>query len=114
VDPNSRFGGRRAERRKSQRDPMGIPVALHSIAQSRVVTMVDVSTTGARVAGHGLPDVGKDVLLKVAGVELFGTVVRNNEKEAAMRFDQPVRASELEKLRSAIDDQPTEGTIEEQ
>ena len=59
------------------------------------------------------PPLGKDVLLKVGGVELFGTVVRSNENEAAMRFDHPVRPSELDTLHSLISDRPPEGTIEE-
>ena len=113
MDPKSRFSGIRGERRKSKRDPMGIEVSLHSIAQSRVAVLVDVSTTGARIGGHDLPAIGKDVLLKVGGVELFGTVVRSNENEAAMRFDHPVRPSELDTLHSLISDRPPEGTIEE-
>ena len=43
MDSNSRFGGRRSERRKAQRDPMNFPVSLHSISQSRVALLLDVS-----------------------------------------------------------------------
>jgi len=116
MDPNKRFGARRAERRKSKRDPMGIPVSLHSITQSRVVLLLDVSNTGARVRADNLPGVGRDVLLKIGGVELFGTVVRTAGRDSAMTFDRPIGAAELEKLRSVMAEQAPgapEATIEE-
>lgn len=113
MDPNRRFGARRAERRKSKRDAMGIPVSLHAVSQSRVVLLLDVSTTGARIAGELLPAVGRDILLKIGGVELFGTVVRSAGKETAMNFDRPIGAKELDILRSFITDEPTEATVEE-
>jgi hypothetical protein len=116
VDPNKRFGARRTERRKSKRDELGIQVSLHSITQSRVVLLLDVSTTGARIRGNELPGVGKDVLLKIAGVELFGTVVRTSGRDSAMAFDRPIGPADLEKLQSVMTEQEPEApeaTIEE-
>lgn len=116
MDQDKRFGGRRIERRKSKRDPLGIQVSLHSITQSRVALLLDVSTTGARISGQDLPAVGKDVLLKVAGVELFGGIVRATGKEAAMAFDRPIGQRELDRLRSVMSEavpEAPEATIEE-
>ena len=116
MDHDRRFGARRAERRKSKRDELGIPVSLHSITQSRVVLLLDVSTTGARIRGQELPGVGKDVLLKIAGVELFGTVVRTSGRDSGMIFDRPIGQKELETLRSVMAEQSPEAaqaTIEE-
>ena len=116
MDEDKRFGARRTERRKSKRDPMGIQVSLHSITQSRVALLLDVSTTGARIRGNELPGVGKDVLLKIAGVELFGTFVRTEGRDSAMTFDRPIGHRELEKLRAVMAEQsaaPPQATIEE-
>ncbi len=116
MDQNKRFGAKRGERRRAKRDPLGIQVSLHSITQSRVALLLDVSTTGARVRAPDLPGVGKDVLLKIAGVELFGTVVRTAGRDAAMTFDRPIGPKELETLRAVMAEQmpgAPEATIEE-
>ena len=78
--------------------------------------VVDVSTTGARIRGQNLPGVGKDVLLKIAGVELFGTIIRTSGNDSAMTFDRAIGPGELDRLRSVMTDQsqaPLQATIEE-
>jgi hypothetical protein len=108
------FGTRRqerVERRRSKRDKLAIAMSLYSIAQSRVVSMVDVSQSGARIAGHNLPQAGKDVLLKIDDVELFGTIVRVSESEAAMKFDRPIGPGELERLRAVLEEQEREARL---
>lgn len=109
------FGRRRQEpieRRRAKRDPLGISVSLYSTTQSRVVAMVDVSQSGARFAGHDLPPAGKDVLLKIADVELFGSIVRVTGKDAAMRFDRPIGPKELESLQAILEEQTREATLQ--
>lgn len=93
------------ERRRTKRDPLGISVSLYSVGLSRVVLMLDVSTTGARFKGHDLPAIGKDVMLIAADVELFGTVVRTTESEAAIHFDQAIGPKELETLQTVLAEQ---------
>lgn len=93
------------ERRNAARDPLEIAVSLYSVSQSRVVLMHDVSASGARVGGPMLPGVGKEVLLTIAGVELFGTVVRASNTEAAVTFDQPLPDAELDLLRAVLAEQ---------
>jgi hypothetical protein len=73
--------------------------------------MVDVSQSGARIAGHNLPQAGKDVLLKIDDVELFGTIVRVSESEAAMKFDRPIGPGELERLRAVLEEQEREARL---
>lgn len=114
MGPKTPFGMKRPapiERRRSKRDQLGISISLHSTTQSRVVFMVDVSQSGARIAGHNLPAVGKDVLLKIADVELFGSIVRASEGEAAIKFDRPIGTTELERLRSVLDEQTREAML---
>ena len=108
MKPKRRFGRRlpeSIERRNAERDQLGISVSLLSMGQSRVVLMVDVSQSGAQIKGQNLPGVGEDVLLRIADVELFGSIVRACEGEAAILFDPPTGATELERLREIHDEQ---------
>ena len=93
------------DRRNAARDPLEIAVSLYSVAQSRVVLMLDISASGARIGGQALPGIGKDVLLTVAGVDLFGTVVRASDTETAITFDEPLDDAELDRLRSVLAEQ---------
>ena len=111
-----RFGKRSSgppERRRSTRDPLEIAVSLVSVGQSRVVLMKDVSPTGARFSGHDLPAVGKDVMLIADDVELFGTVVRSSEAEAAIHFDRPIGLREFEALQAVLAEQAQMMTIQD-
>lgn len=114
MDPKRPFGTRRREpieRRRAKRDQLGISMSLYSITQSRVVSLVDVSQSGARIAGQNLPGAGKDVLLKIADVELFGSIVRVTAGEAAMKFDRPIGPTELESLRAVLEEQRREAIL---
>ena len=73
--------------------------------------MVDVSQSGERIAGHNLPAVGKDVLLKIDDVELFGSIVRASEGEAAIKFDWPIGATVLVSLHAVLDEQSREARL---
>jgi hypothetical protein len=73
--------------------------------------MVDVSQSGARIAGQNLPGAGRDVLLKIADIELFGSIVRATETEAAMKFERPIGRRELEGLRAVLEEQTSEATL---
>lgn len=73
--------------------------------------MVDVSQSGARIAGQNLPPAGKDVLLKIDDIELFGSIVRASESEAAMKFDRPIGPKELESLRAVLEEQAREARL---
>lgn len=106
---NDGFGTRRrsdsVERRGTKRDALGIAVSLYSVTQSRVVLMVDASATGARISGLHLPGIGKDIMLQIADIELFGRVVRLAGEEAAVEFESPISESVLERLQTVIAEQ---------
>jgi hypothetical protein len=93
------------ERRRTKRDPLPIAVSLYTVGSSRVVLMLDVSTTGARFKGHSLPEMGKDVMLIAGDVELFGRVVRSEQRQAAIQFEQPIGADQLEMLQRVLEEQ---------
>ena len=93
------------ERRRRKRDALGINVSLYSVTQSRVVLMVDASATGTRISGLHLPGIGKDIVLQIGDVELFGRVVRLAGEEAAVEFECPISESVLERLHKVIAEQ---------
>jgi len=67
--------------------------------------MLDVAPDGARTGGSDLPGLGKDILLRIADVELFGRVIRHGNGEAAVKFDHAISAPELEALRGVVAEQ---------
>ena len=108
--PDAPGFGRRIDgptgRRRAVRERTSLPVSLHSVDQSRVALLADVSESGCRIRGMGLPDTGRDLLLKVAGVELFGRIVWKADGERGVQFDQHISEAELKALRQALSGQP--------
>ena len=102
---DARFG-RRTDgpmgRRHAIRERINLPVSLYSIDQSRVSLLSDVSRTGCRLHGTGLPDVGQDVLLKAADVEMFGRVVWKGDGERGVKFDESISDTDMGRLREAL------------
>lgn len=98
--------GRRTDgptgRRHATRERINVPISLYSVDQSRVALLADVSYSGCRLQGMNLPDVGRDVLLKVADVELFGEIVWKEDRERGVRFDQPISEMDLDDLRKVL------------
>lgn len=62
------------------------------------IDLLDLSPTGARVAGPDLPVAGKDLLIKTAGAEVFGTVVWNRENECGIEFYQHLNGITLKNI----------------
>jgi PilZ domain len=104
--PDEAGFGRRTDgptgRRRALRERMNLPVSLYSVEQSRVSLLADVSLIGCRLHGMGLPEVGQDVLLKAAEVELFGRIVWKGDGERGVKFDEPISETELEHLREVL------------
>ena len=104
--PDDRGFGRRADgltgRRTAQRERVSLPVSLQTVDQSRVALLADISQTGCRLHGIGLPRVGQDVLLQAADVELFGRVVWKAGEERGVEFENAMSRSDLAHLREAL------------
>jgi hypothetical protein len=99
------FGRRRdgpTGRRRAVRERVNIAVSLFSIDQSRVALLADVSQSGCRLSGMGLPGIGDDILLKVGELELFGEIVWKDGAERGVQFEEPISEHDLEALRHAV------------
>jgi len=51
------------------------------------VVVQDISATGAKVCGWRLPPAGKQILLRIEGMQAFGAVAWSRFREAGVVFD---------------------------
>ena len=104
--PDAKGFGRRTDgptgRRRAVRERLSLAVSLYSVDQSRVALLADISRSGCRLLGLALPEVGQDVLLKAAEVELFGQIVWKDGAERGVMFDKPIAEADLEQLRQIL------------
>lgn len=90
-----RQSGRRAE----PRAPVRLPVSVETLDGKKRVGLLEVSLSGARLSGLGLPAVGKDIVLMCGPIEAFGTIVWAAGERCGMQFDQPISLRQLVALR---------------
>jgi hypothetical protein len=62
-------------------------------------TVTDISCTGARLMGSGLPPKGGVLELVVEQVRAFGTVAWSNGSECGVAFDDELTTRQVERLR---------------
>ena len=65
------------------------------------VALIDVSRSGARLAGKSLPEVGEQLTFRAEDVKAYGEVVWSVGGTCAVEFDTPIAAVEVEYLRCA-------------
>lgn len=73
--------------RKAVREDILTRAAMTTRTRSRSIDLLDLSLTGARLHGGGLPDPGEDVLLVVGRLEAFGSVVWRDRDQCGIEFD---------------------------
>jgi hypothetical protein len=83
--------GKRIDRpggsRRATRQDMLIPTAMMTMTDSRSVDLLDLSKSGARIRGTHLPSPGQEVILLIARLEAFATVIWRDEDECGVHFD---------------------------
>ena len=76
-------GGRRWIRRRK----VSIPGSAVFLDGSKAVLIEDITLTGARLLGRGLPKPGTEVELRVGERSLFGEVIWGGSDRRGVRFD---------------------------
>lgn len=89
-------------RRRASREQLPLPAMLSTIESYDMATVVDLSSSGARMRGDNLPKVGQIICLKLDCVRAFGTVTWSNSGECGLAFDEPLSKFELERLRREV------------
>jgi hypothetical protein len=64
------------------------------------VTLLEVSANGARLEGHGLPQAGKEIILRCGSVEAFGEVVWSEGDCRGIQFDEKLSPPDLITIRA--------------
>jgi hypothetical protein len=87
-------------RRDEPRAYLLLLASVEALSGRNRVNLLDVSRSGARMAGDDLPAVGQDVVLRCGKVDTLGTVVWNGDGQCGIHFDEPISSPELIALRN--------------
>ena len=94
-----KFGG---GRRTEAREKLPLPALVSTIENSIVAELVDLSSTGAKLRGSGVPATGAVVSLRLDCVRAFGTVAWSRGDECGISFDVSLASFELNRLRREV------------
>lgn len=89
-------------RRQAPREELPIPATISSLHATREVSIVDLSATGARVQGRGLPHAGAPVSIWMETVRVFGLVAWVSGDCCGVEFDPPLPSFEVDRLRREV------------
>ena len=99
----STFGKRKGGgRRRALRSQVPLIAVVTTLTDSRSAVVVDVSATGVRLRGKGLPQGGSELFVTIEGVVAFGTVAWSQRSECGVEFDTPLKAGDERLLRHKV------------
>ena len=87
-------------RRRAERAPVLMAAAMHTVGASRTVSIVDVSSTGARLRTRMPLQPGQEVWLKIPPNDVFGRVRWVAEDLCGIAFDEPLGGPEAARLQA--------------
>ena len=99
-DPELR--GRRTEPRARIR----LKVMTDAIAGRGSAVLLDLSCAGAQLEGAALPQPGKDVLIVLDSLDVFGTVLWREGDRCGVLFEEPISRADLAELRRCAGETP--------
>lgn len=85
-------------RRRSKRHVVMMAGSVVSLEGSAPVLVENVSHSGAKLVGRHLPPVGKQVLLWIDGLDVFGSIGWAAQDQRGLLFDAPLREGPLTQL----------------
>ena len=86
-------------RRRAPRERLVLAAAVGTVGSSSPATLRDVSATGARLVGDSLPPEGHQLLIRAAGLTIFGDVAWRTEQGCGVAFDEPLPDWQIALLR---------------
>ena len=89
-------------RRNAPREATPLLAVYTTVAGSHEVVLVDVSSSGARLRGPKMPQVGEEIFVSFENIRAFGTVARSEKHEFAIAFDEPLTEEDLNILREKV------------
>lgn len=82
-------------RRGRSRLRVRLPAKLQTRTETSRVILIDLSTTGARIASNSLPKVGTEAMLHWDRYEAFGEVVWAEGVQFGLSFDDPISEEDV-------------------
>jgi len=73
--------------RRAVREGVMLPAAMMTTTDSASVDLLDLSKSGAKLRGLGLPPPGQEVLVRLGRLEAFGSIIWRDEDECGVHFD---------------------------
>lgn len=77
-------------RRQAKRKPVTILGAAVSIEGTKSVVVEDLCPTGAKLVGRGLPQPGRELLVRAGDLEVLGRVAWADDDYRGIRFEEPL------------------------
>ena len=87
-------------RRRAERAPVLMAAAMHTVGASRTVSLLDVSSFGARVRTCLPLEPGQEIWLKIPPNEVFGRVRWIDGDLCGIAFDEPLGRAEAARLQA--------------
>lgn len=88
----------RADVARSPRRRMAFDGTFETVIGRGGVAVRNLSCTGAMIEGEDMPHAGRDIILRAAGKELFGTVVWSDGRRCGVAFDEPLDPADVLEL----------------
>ena len=89
-------------RRSASRSSAPLMAVFTTLTGSQSAILADVSSTGARLRGAGLPKMGEELMLSIETVQAFGMVVWSENGECGIAFEVPLPRDDEETLRQKV------------
>jgi hypothetical protein len=81
------------------REEVVLAASAQSLSSSRPVVVSDVSPLGAKLRGRALAELGRNVLVSVADVDVFATVAWVNRDECGVKWDEPLSTELMTRIK---------------
>jgi hypothetical protein len=90
-------------RRRAVRNAVSLRAQLITPTESFEVSLIDVSSTGAKLHGPKIPRVGQLVMVRFGSLEAFGVVVWCDHQICGVNFNLPTNDDENQTLTELMD-----------
>lgn len=87
-------------RRSAPRETAPLLALISTLTHSHGATLVDLSSTGVRLSGEELPDVGEELILSIENIRTFGCIAWKQDGQCGIAFDEPLPPGEVESIRA--------------
>ena len=89
-------------RRSAKREIAPLVALLTTRSRTYTAVAIDLSTTGVRLKGEELPDVGEELQLKLEGLHAFAVTCWREDDQCGLEFDLPLSGPDVSALRYEV------------